>query len=185
MGMWGWVANHMSVRLERPESPCEHADRRSEMIRRPIRANFWGEVRDTLSPLIMAWHTAVCVVSGLSSANMLPRARPICMQKLLGNPKCPRRADNLLSYISFQTSKNDFARQCDRSILRILAVFRVGQRGRRSDVSSFTLRSPVLNHQTLCPIVHSRHCVCCFVLLNQQWGITSQRVANSKGDALP
>ena len=45
MGMWGGVANRMSMRLERSESPCEHADRRSLMIRRPIRANLWGEVR--------------------------------------------------------------------------------------------------------------------------------------------
>ena len=147
----------MSVHLERPERPCEHADIRSEMLRRAIRANLWREIRDTLSPPIMAWRTAVCVVCGLSSANMLPRARPICRQKLLGNLKCPRRADNRLSYISFQTSKNDFARRCDRRILRILASFRAGQRGRRSDVSSFTLRSRVLNRQTLCPIVHSRH----------------------------
>ena len=157
MGMWGWVANRMSMRLERSESPCEHTDRRSEMIRRPIRANFWGEVRDTLLPLIKAWRTAICVVGGLLSANMLPRACPICSQKVLGNPRCPRRADNRLSYISFQTSKNDFARQCDRRILRILAVFRAGQRGRRFDVSSCTLRSPVLNRQALCPIMYSRH----------------------------
>ena len=88
---------------------------------------------------------------------MLPRACPICSQKVLGNPWCPRRADNRLSYISCQTSKNDFARQCDRRILRILAVFRAGQRGRHSDVSSCTLRSPVLNRQFLCPIMHSRH----------------------------
>jgi len=106
----------------------------------------------------MAWRTAVYVVCGLLSANMLLRARPICRQKLLGNPKCPRRADNLLSYVLFQTSKNYFARQCDRRILRILVSFRTGQRGQHSDVSSCTLRSRVLNCQTLCPIVHSSPC---------------------------
>ena len=119
----------MSVHLERPERPCEHADILSEMLRRAIWANLWGGVHDTLSPPIMAWRPAVCVVCGLSSANMLPCARPICRQKLLGNPKCPRRADNLLSYMLFQTSKNDFARQCNRRILRILAAFRAGQGG--------------------------------------------------------
>ena len=125
------------------------------MLRRAIRANLWREIDDTLSPPILAWRLAVRVVCGLSSANMLPCARRICRQKLLGNPKCPRRADNLLSYISFHTSKNDFARQCDRRILLILTAFRVGQGGRRSDVSSCTLRSRVLNRQILCPIMHS------------------------------
>ena len=79
--------------------------------RKPVfRANLWREIHDTLSPPILAWRLAVRVVCGLSSANMLTCARPICRQKLLGNPKCPRRADNLLLYMSFQTSKNDFAR---------------------------------------------------------------------------
>ena len=45
MGMWGWVANRMSMRLERSESPCEHADRQALMIRRQIRTNLWGEVQ--------------------------------------------------------------------------------------------------------------------------------------------
>ena len=109
MGMWGGVANRMLMRLERSESPCEHADRRSEMIRRLIRANFWGEVCDTLLPPIKVWRTTICVVGGLLSANKLPRACPICSQKVLGNPRCPRRANNQLLYILFQMSKNDFA----------------------------------------------------------------------------
>ena len=93
MGMWGWVANRMLMRLERSESPCEHADRRSEMIRRPIRANFWGEVHDTLLPLIKAWRTAICVVGVLLSANMLPRACPICSQKVYCNSVTCTRID--------------------------------------------------------------------------------------------
>ena len=95
---------------------------------------------------------------------------------MLGNPRCPRRADKQLLYISCQTSKNNFARPYNHSILCILTSFRTGQRGRRSDVSSFTLRSRVLNHQSLCPIVHSRHC------LVENSKITFQTTKTSPGD---
>ena len=77
--MWGGVANRMLMRLERLERSCEHADVRSEMARRPIRANLWGEVQYVFSADQNVTH---CNLRGLQSvvseyaAACLPHLQP-------------------------------------------------------------------------------------------------------------